>query len=49
MGLEAKQIFTVARELCPIKDGRSKHDEMNPEKYFLAQLPHFKSCVIKRV
>ena len=35
MGLELKQIFTVARELCPIKDGRSKHDEMNPEKYFL--------------
>ena len=26
---------TVASELCPIWDGRSKHDEMNPEKYFL--------------
>ena len=35
MGWRVKQICSVARELCPIWDGRSKHDEMNPEKYFL--------------
>ena len=35
MGWRVKQICTVASELCPIWDGRSKHDEMNPEKYFL--------------
>ena len=35
MGWRVKQICTVAPELCPILEGRSKHDETNLEKCFL--------------